>query len=337
MFEGNRKLGFVHKNFILDCHRANVGPMSSYRLFKEVVGTYNDVGRTGNDYRNFYRDLSVYIFGCDAQMMLNTMFMWKESSDAFFFTYSVDKDDNLKSIFWADLISRRNYAVFGDVVLFDCTYKKNSYEMIFAPFTGKDNHGKCVMFSASLLSGENHESYEWVFEKFKECMGGSPRTMIRDQDPAMKIAIDRVLPTTRHHLCMWHIMLRVPDRSPSRLKHDDAFKKRLNDIVWTNMIEHQEFEEKWKSVMVDFDLTEHSWFRSLFEIRQYWIPAYFRDYAISGLCRTTSISESMNSFFSIYLNLGSNLVEFLMHFDSAMDAQRNSNELQNNHDHLTIP
>ncbi|KAH6762137.1 hypothetical protein C2S52_019570 [Perilla frutescens var. hirtella] len=205
--------------------------MASYRFFKEAVGTYNDVGCTGTDYRNFCRDLRAYVSGCDAQMMLNTMFMRKESSNAFFFTYSVDKDDNLKSIFWTDLISKRNYAIFGDVVSFDCTYKKNRYEMIFAPFTGKDNHGKCVTFGASLLSGENHESYKWVFEKFKECMGGSPRMMITDQDPAMKIAIDRVLPDTRHRLCMWHIMLKVPDRCPPRLKNDDAFKKRLNDII----------------------------------------------------------------------------------------------------------
>ncbi|KAH6805966.1 hypothetical protein C2S51_030797 [Perilla frutescens var. frutescens] len=119
--KANRKLGFVHQNFILDCHRANIGLMSSYRLFKEVMGTYNDVGCTGNDYRNFSRDLHAYIFGCDAQMMLNTMFMRKEASDAFFFDYSVDKDDNLKSIFWADPISRRNYVVFGDVVSFNCT------------------------------------------------------------------------------------------------------------------------------------------------------------------------------------------------------------------------
>ncbi|KAH6776578.1 hypothetical protein C2S52_014139 [Perilla frutescens var. hirtella] len=123
----NRKLGVVHQNFILDCARANVWPMRCFRISKEAVGGYSNVGATGGDFKNFSRDMRAYISGCDAQI-----------------------DDNLSSIFWADPTARRNYSIFDDVVTFDCTYKTNRYEMIFAPFTGKDNHRKIVTFGDSI-------------------------------------------------------------------------------------------------------------------------------------------------------------------------------------------
>lgn len=44
------------------------------------------------------------------------------------------------------------------------------YNMIFAPFTGKDNHGKIVTFVAGLLTREDVESYEWILNNFKRCI-----------------------------------------------------------------------------------------------------------------------------------------------------------------------
>ncbi|KAH6827365.1 hypothetical protein C2S53_016066 [Perilla frutescens var. hirtella] len=180
----NRNLDDVHKNLVLNCARANIGPMRCYRLFKEGVGSYSDVGCTGADFKNYAHDLRAYIHGADAQM------------------YCVGKEERLTGIFWADALSRRNYAAFGDVVSFNSTYSLNRYNMIFAPFTGKDNHGKCVCFCASLLSGEDNESYSWVFEKFLKCMENSPGMLITDQDPALKVAVEQSFPDSRHRLCM---------------------------------------------------------------------------------------------------------------------------------------
>lgn len=194
--------------------------------------------------------------------------------------------------------------------------------MILAPFTGKDQHGKCVTFGAGLLSREDVESYAWLFEKFKICMGSAPTMIITDQDPAMKIAIERVFPESRHRLCMWHIMDKVSEKVPPNLKKDESFLKRLNDVVWSEFAEPPEFERNWKELMDEAGLIENNWFNSMYELRNRWIPAYFRDVPMSGLFRTTSVSESVNSFFGKYNNSRDNLVGFFMHFDSALDAQR---------------
>lgn len=82
--------------------------------------------------------------------------------------------------------------------------------MVFAPFTGVDNHKKCVTFACALLAKENIESYKWVFATFLKCMGRQPLSIITDQCPAMKQAIPATFTSTTHRLCMWHIMKKFP-------------------------------------------------------------------------------------------------------------------------------
>ena len=65
----------------------------------------------------------------------------------------------------------------------------------------------------------------------------------------------------------------------------------------------------------------------MFEIRESWIPAYYKDIAMSGLMRTTSRSESANAFFRIYASYCNDLVKFLHAFDGAIEKQRNKHRI----------
>ncbi|XP_019191174.1 PREDICTED: protein FAR1-RELATED SEQUENCE 5-like [Ipomoea nil] len=67
----------------------------------------------------------------------------------------------------------------------------------------------------------------------------------------------------------------------------------------------------------------------MFEARNHWIPAYFRDDFMGGLLRTTSRSESENYTYSRFTGPQSSLVEFMMNFDSALKSQRNTNAKHN--------
>lgn len=84
--------------------------------------------------------------------------------------------------------------------------------MVFVPFTGIDNHNRCVTFGAGLLSNESIESYKWLLQKFKEAFVQDPKVFVTDQDPAMKQAIEMVFPASRHRLCMWHIMQKLTSK-----------------------------------------------------------------------------------------------------------------------------
>ncbi|KAL6533762.1 hypothetical protein OROHE_013599 [Orobanche hederae] len=186
--------------------------VKSFRLFKELVGSYKDVGCSSTDFKNYSRDLRAFVEGVDAQILLDKFKSKREHSNGFTFYYSVDESDKLKRLFWADYVSIQNYYVYGDAVSFDATYSTNRYNMIFIPFTGKDNHGSCVTFAAGLLSKEDVDSYSWLLTKFVECMGTHPKIFVTDQDPALKIVVQNVLPNTRHRFCLWHIMMKVAEK-----------------------------------------------------------------------------------------------------------------------------
>ncbi|CAH9092708.1 unnamed protein product, partial [Cuscuta europaea] len=108
------------------------------------------------------------------------------------------------------------------------------------------------------------------------------------------------------------------------LSKDMNFLNKLNYVVWSHYLQPAEFEKEWNMVMKEFDLLDHNWFTHMFEILRLWIPAYFGDVLMAGLLRTTSRSESENNFFNEFTNPNFSLIEFYMHFESAMDSQRHN-------------
>lgn len=95
----------------------------------------------------------------------------------------------------------------------------------------------------------------------------------------------------------------------------------------------EEFELRWNDLMVEFDLQNHKWLTKMYRIRSSWIPAFFVDSPLCGLMRTTSRSESENSFFSHFTSPTSTLVKFMVLYESAMEKQR---YIQERLDHNSI-
>src|SRR5436189_232399 len=94
---------------------------------------------------------------------------------------------------------------------FECRYR-----LVFGPFTGIDNHKKCVTFAAGLLSKEDVEHYVWLFEAFMEAMGREPVVVITDQCPSMLQAIPKVFRNAKHRL--WMLLFGMKTLSQMNLK-----------------------------------------------------------------------------------------------------------------------
>ncbi|WVZ52120.1 hypothetical protein U9M48_003210 [Paspalum notatum var. saurae] len=184
----------------------------------------------------------------------------------------------------------------------------NEYNMIFTPFTGVNHHKANVLFGVALLSNKKIESYTWLFKTFLNVMGGvEPALIITDEDASMKAAIQNA--------CMRHILRNVCDMVGPELKEDDEF-------ICMSSETPEEFEERWARIMIQFDLEHHEWFAGKFDIGSSWVLAYFRDIPLSGLLRTTSRSESANSYFSRFIGFKHALFEFWLRFDTALEDQR---------------
>jgi hypothetical protein len=66
----------------------------------------------------------------------------------------------------------------------------------------------------------------------------------------------------------------------------------------------------WNVVITINGLQGNEWLANKYHICNSWIPIYFMDIPLVGVLRTTSRSESSNSFFSRFIHQKLSFVEF---------------------------
>jgi hypothetical protein len=322
LLRSNRKVSERAKSTLFNCHKASIGTSQAYRLLHVSEGGFENVGCTKRDLQNYYRDLRTKIKDADAEMFVAQLERKKEVNPAFFYEFQVNEEGRLVRVFWADALSRKNYSVFGDVISVDATYTTNQYNMKFVPFTGVNHHLQSVFLGAAFLANEKIESYVWLFETFLKAMGGvAPHLITTDEDASMKAAIAEILPDTTHRFCMWHIMDKVSEKVGPAIREDLKFWERLSKCVWGTE-NSDDFESQWNSIITDYGLMGNEWFSNRFAIRKSWIPVYFLDIPLAGMLRTTSRSESANSFFNRFIHRKMAFVEFWLRFDTTLECQR---------------
>ncbi|KAL7599453.1 hypothetical protein Lser_V15G24060 [Lactuca serriola] len=184
-----RQLNVVDQAFIHKLSSAKVGATTAYRLMCVIKGGCEFVDGLEIDWKIFTRDINCHIGGIDAHLLITKLQNCKENVTNFTYEYRCDKKQ-LNALFWADDTLKQNFELFGDVVSFDATYRTNRYCMVLVPFTGIDNHKRCVTFGAGLLCREDTNSYIWLLRSFLKCFGKASIMVVTDQDPAMKKAIE---------------------------------------------------------------------------------------------------------------------------------------------------
>ncbi|XP_019451848.1 PREDICTED: protein FAR1-RELATED SEQUENCE 7-like [Lupinus angustifolius] len=140
--------------------------------------------------------------GKECMVVLNKFLERQALDSQFFYAFEIDKDNVCRSIFWADGRARNAYLKFCDVIVFDVTYKTNSFSMSFAPFIGVNHHRQSTLFGCALLADEREETFVWLFKQWLRCMWDkAPGAIITDQDVAIGNAIKRVFPHAHHRYC----------------------------------------------------------------------------------------------------------------------------------------
>ncbi|KAL2942581.1 Protein FAR-RED IMPAIRED RESPONSE 1 [Bienertia sinuspersici] len=195
-----------------------------------------------------------------------------------------------------DAYSRAAYIEFGDVVCFDSTYLTNRYLLPFANFVGVNHHGQSVLLGCALISHEDAETFEWVFTNWISCMGGkAPSSILTVKDAAMKKAIAKVMPNTRHRWCFCN---KLPLKLGGYDKYDEIKQALLRAIYDSYTVD--EFENSWNEVIDANNLGENAWLKGM---------------------RSTQRVESMNSFFYKYLKKQTRLYEFVQQYCKAMERR----------------
>ncbi|KAK1267428.1 Protein FAR-RED IMPAIRED RESPONSE 1 [Acorus gramineus] len=276
LLRSHREVTNVQKSLIDTFRGSNVSTAQTISVMGSESGGYGEIGCTERDVRNYLAKSRDKLKDYDAELFLNHFKEKKEMSSSYYFAYEVDEENKLTHCFWADGEARKAYANFGDVVVFDTTYSTNKYSLICAPFTGVNHHFQSINFGCGLLKDEKIDSFLWLFEKWQEAMGcGPPKALITDQDAAIGAAIAHVFPDVCHRFCIWHIMKKLTEKvSPVAYRSD--FLEPFKECVYGSETA-DEFDVKWWDLISKFELEHNEWLTILYNIREKWIPLFFRN------------------------------------------------------------
>ncbi|XP_028124104.1 protein FAR1-RELATED SEQUENCE 5-like [Camellia sinensis] len=148
-----------------------------------------------------------------------------------------------------DSKSRGDYAKFGDVLIFDSTYRTNAYKKPF------------VMLA--------------------EAMGNKALvSVLTDGDKAMREAIRKVFLDARLRLCNWHLGKNVVSNV-----HISGFAHAFKQCMDTETDETK-FEHGWTTMVEKFGLQTNSWVLETYEKRHMWVEAYMRGHFFAGMKST---------------------------------------------------
>ncbi|KAH9745342.1 protein FAR1-RELATED SEQUENCE [Citrus sinensis] len=200
---------------VKDCDMAQATAMKTVGIKTSQImdflvnqaGGYDNVGFTLEDlYNSLDIERRSMMLETDSESALAYLKGKADMDPNFFCKYTVDEENRLSNLFWADSISRLDYHHFGDVLAFDSTYKTNEYGKPLVMLVGVNNHYATCFFGCALLVDETVETYMWVLETFLSAMNNKkPISVVTDGDRAMRKAIKKVIPEARHRLCVWHL------------------------------------------------------------------------------------------------------------------------------------
>ncbi|XP_074296481.1 protein FAR1-RELATED SEQUENCE 5-like [Silene latifolia] len=329
LHRSERKITNETAKAITSFEDVGIGPTDSYRYWSNDAGGDEHVGHTLEDHINFVNRLRMKIVeGGDAETVVNLLSEEATNDPDFFFRVRTDESGRLVSLFWCDSMMREDYKIYGDVLIFDTTYRTNRYNLICAPFVGVNNHWKNVMFGCAFIADEKIESFVWLLETFKEAMSNkSPTTIFTDQDHAIANAIQQVFPESRHRLCLWHLQKNAVSHFGT-LRTCQGFKEAFNKCL-SGCSNEEEFQTCWDNMVATYELERnpnYPWFTRVYDIRNKWCTALSKDFFSAGIL-SSKRSESTNNALGFQANKATSLTQFYKLFKHTITRWR-KNELK---------
>ncbi|KAL7105840.1 hypothetical protein ACP275_07G070800 [Erythranthe tilingii] len=292
-------------NLITD---AGFRPCQAMDLLEQLAGGVGKMSFTRKDGYNWLNSMRLKrIEGGDVNTIVS-----------FFYKYTVNDQGALSKLFWCDGASRAEYEIFGDVLIFDSTYKTNKYFYPLVIFSGTNNHGSTFIFGASFMYNETIESYRWLLQAFLEAMNGKvPGSVLTDQDSSMVAAISSEFPGAKHRLCSWHLGRNVRQNIEVADFCSD-FMRLLKEPCSID-----EFEISWLNMVEMYEVAEKQWVIDMYKKKEMWAEAYFRGHFMAMAC-TTQRAESMNSLIKLAVTQMMSFAEFVNQFERKIQGLRSS-------------
>lgn len=190
LLRSHRSINSKVKSIIDSMRAVSVITTKIIDLIVTRCGGYDNFGCIRQDIYNYIKSfrgvhkVDIHVKGLQAFFF----FSKEESYPDFLFKKSVVDDKRLGSIFWANLISRFDYACFGDVIAFDFAFTK-IYNRLIVNIICINHHHQTINFYCVVLTDSSTSNYVWMPNQFLSCMGGSkPQSVVINGEASMERA-----------------------------------------------------------------------------------------------------------------------------------------------------
>jgi len=244
----------------------------------------------------------------DAKDLLNILLGVKARIPNYYLSYSKTNDEILNSLFWASDKMKYNYSKYGDVVLFDTTFKTNRFRMPLGIFVGMSAYGKNIFYGMVIIHDESFESFQWTFKQFLACHKTEPETFICDEDSSIIKAAKDVFRKSKINICEWHKEGNFK-KNLSHLKKSEETKDVLQQMI-ALITSTGDFETKFNKIIEQLQKTNQIKaleYVNLQNKNKHLWARQFTEVAFTLNIHTTSRSESTNSTLKGILNFNSNV------------------------------
>ncbi|OMO52507.1 hypothetical protein CCACVL1_29206 [Corchorus capsularis] len=316
MVRSNREVCSGAAEFARALKKGGSRPCEIMNYLAQEAGGYQNVGFTKKDLCNkLYRDSrnNVKELG-DVKSALCYLEKRASVEPGFYVQYQKNNDGEsevFRRAFWADSRSRADYHIFGDVIAFSATYKKNRRDVALLVFVGCNNHHQTIVYGFGLLEKETKEDYVWVLQQFLRCMSDKrPISIVTDGAQAMANALKVVMLEANHRLCVWHIHRNAKRHLPTA-DAIDKFKRCM--LAWWKA---DDFERGWKELVEMNGMRNNSWVVQMYRIKEYWAQAFITGKFFAGM-KTTSRCEGYNSYLKRFIRREGTMVEFMQSIENA--------------------
>ncbi|XP_026430308.1 protein FAR1-RELATED SEQUENCE 5-like [Papaver somniferum] len=132
---------------------------------------------------------------------------WLAQKKNYAFQKKLDEFGHVTHLFIAHPECVKLALCFPQVLILDCTYKTNKYEIPLMNVVGHMSTKSPFTIAFCFLHDELKESYVWALEQVKLIIreDALPKVMLTDQEAALMFAIRKVFPNAQNFLCTFHV------------------------------------------------------------------------------------------------------------------------------------
>lgn len=131
--------------------------------------------------------------------------------------------------------------------------------------------------------------------------GRHPQTILTDIDSGLRDAIARELPSTKHVICIWHVLSKISSWFSLPLGPQYADFKANFDML-CHLESMEDFEHQWNLLAARYGLVSDKHLALLYSCRASWLFSYIRSYFLARMM-TAEFAQSLESFFKRILGV----------------------------------